>query len=482
MNIPLKGDLKDYSLPRILIALKREKSTGTLFITTPHFTKNIHIRDGDAVFASSSLKEDRLGRLLVREGRITEEQYNSSFDLLQKTTGKRHGAILVEHGFITPDELVWAVKYQAREIIRSLFLLEAGIYGFEEDFLPSEEVITLHIDTGNLIYEAVSRTENLAGIEDEFSAPETVLGLSEDATDIFRQTELTERDKRILSLVDGKRTIEQLMEKASMEIPETRQAIHVLTRTGLIVESTDSPHEGNNAPDDTDTSDTDTSEENLALREKVDKLYYRLKTISADELLQIDGQMSSAEIKKKYHLLAKEFHPDKAYSHNDREFRDKLTSIFGAMANAYGLLRDDAKRREYFRTLKKMPVKQESAENISLKDQLSRGIQEFRNGNYSEAAELFRWLTSQRPEEPKYWSYLSLALFRRQGRLKEAETAILKAVALDPLNSEYITNLAAIYQKAGLKIRAKTQFEKALKLDPENAAARKGLAEVRESG
>lgn len=476
MQIPLKGDLKDYSLPKILIALKREKVTGTLFITAPHLAKNIYIKDGDAIFASSSLEEDRLGRLLVREGKLTEEQYNSSFELLSKTTGKRHGTVLVERGFITPNQLVWGVKYQVREIILSLILLEAGVYEFEEGLLHSNEVITLHMDTGSLIYEAGSRTDNLAGIKEELPEPETVFVLFEDTADMFKQTELSERDKRILSHVDGKRTIRQLVEESPLDSSEAQKALYALWRANIIVK-TEKPL---SKEDDVLIEDAteNMSEEEVALKEKIDRLYDKVKTISAAELLQIDEQMTSSDVKKKYHLLAKEFHPDRAYNLKSKEFRDKLTFIFGAMANAYGLLRDDAKRRQYFSTLKKLPLRQENAGSLPLKDQMNRGIQELKNGNYTEAADIFKWLSSQGPEEPNYWGYLSLALSRAQGRLKEAETAILKALALDPLNSEYVTNLASIYQKAGLKARAKAQFEKALKLDTENTAAKKGLAEV----
>lgn len=480
MNIPLKGDLKYHSLPKILIALKREKTTGTLSITAPHFAKNIYLKGGDAIFASSSLEEDRLGRLLVREGKITEEQYNRSSELLLKTTGKRHGAVLVEHGFITPEDLIWGVKYQVREIICSLFLMESGVYEFEEGFLCSKEVITLNLNTGSLIYEAVSRIDNLSGIKYELPGPETVFSLCQNSADMFRHTELSERDKRVLSLVDGKRTLKQVLEDASMDFTETRKALHVLWRTNLIVEiERSSDKEGGGLADE---ALRQASEEEIALKEKVDKFYDKLNTISADELLQVDEQMGADEVKKRYHMLAKEFHPDRAFNMKDKALRDKLTFIFGAMASAYGLLRDDIKRKEYFSSLKKMPLREENAGNSQIKEQLTRGIQEFKKGNYSGAAELFMWLTRQIPEDPKCWSYLSLALLRSQGRLKEAETAILKAIALEPLNSEYITNLAAIYQKAGLGKRARAQFEKALKLDPANVEAKKGLTEDEQAG
>src|SRR5512139_733633 len=122
MSIPFRGNLRDYSLPRILIELNRSRETGTLSITTSHFTKKIYIREGNVIFASSTFEDDRLGEMLIKAGKITMGQYDKSVELL-KSTGKRQGAILVELGYITPKDLFWGVNYQVKEIIYSLFQL-----------------------------------------------------------------------------------------------------------------------------------------------------------------------------------------------------------------------------------------------------------------------------------------------------------------------------------------------------------------------
>src|SRR4030043_2444235 len=151
---PLTGNLKDFSLPKVLAYLNRNRKTGTLIIKTPVFTKKAYLLKGDAIFASSTYEDDRLGEMLLKAGKITMEQYDTAVQILKKTN-KRLGAILVELGYLMPKDLFWGVKYQVKEIIYSLFLLENAGYEFIEGAIPSNEDITLKMSIGNLIYEGV---------------------------------------------------------------------------------------------------------------------------------------------------------------------------------------------------------------------------------------------------------------------------------------------------------------------------------------
>jgi Flp pilus assembly protein TadD len=127
------------------------------------------------------------------------------------------------------------------------------------------------------------------------------------------------------------------------------------------------------------------------------------------------------------------------------------------------------------------PAEMESPEDTQatlMKEQFERGIEEFKKGDFLSAVERFTWITKGDPRNPRAWSYLSLALSKVPERVKEAEEALLRAIHLDPSNSDHLANLGLLYLKAGLKARAKRQFEKALSLDPENMRAKRGLEQT----
>ena len=147
---PLKDSLKDYRLPDLLIGIQRSKKTGVLEIKSDSILKRVYIKNGEIIFSASNQEAERLGEVLIEEGKINQEQYDHSVELLKKT-GKRQGTILVELGYLKPQELFWAVRHQVEKIILSLFNLKEGVFHFKEGPLPSEEVITLKLSVANIL-------------------------------------------------------------------------------------------------------------------------------------------------------------------------------------------------------------------------------------------------------------------------------------------------------------------------------------------
>lgn len=477
MSIPFRGSLRDYALPRILIELNRDRETGTLSITTSHFTKKIYIREGNVIFASSTFEDDRLGEMLIKAGKITMGQYDKSVELL-KSTGKRQGAILVELGYITPKDLFWGVKYQVKEIIYSLFQLDEGEYEFVEN-IPPDEVITLKISTNNLIYEGVNKINNLTRIRRDMPDAHAVFTLNEDSSGIFRGIDLTPQDARILSLVDGTRSINQVIEHSRMNSFDVMRTLYVLWSTGFITQK-EPPEHGLDGQETINVEEIllSMNEEDENLKNRVEELYEKLPRMSPAEILQADKETGPEEIKKTYQKMAKEFNPDRVLASGDTNLRNKINVIFETITRAYDSLKDDKRRMELFSTLERMPRKKEDTETVLLEEQFRRGIEEFKNGNFWGAAELFKWVTKNNAQNPKAWSYLSLALSKMPHRMKDAEDALLESIKLEPYNAEHFANLGILYLKEGLKKKADVQFEKALKLDPGNAKAKKGLEQA----
>ncbi len=50
IEIPLKGNIKDISLPKLLAHLNHTRKTGTLKIETPIFTKKVYSVKGECYF------------------------------------------------------------------------------------------------------------------------------------------------------------------------------------------------------------------------------------------------------------------------------------------------------------------------------------------------------------------------------------------------------------------------------------------------
>ena len=156
-DLPLTGNLNELYLSEILEHLQSSGATGILTLEQNNQIKLIYLKEGHTVFASSNLEADRLGEMLLKAGKLSRQQFEQSVVIL-KTTGKRHGAVLVELGFLTPKELFEGLKFQVLEILYSLFLWKEGRYRLVHGELP-RRVIPLEIDLVTLISEAIKRIE-----------------------------------------------------------------------------------------------------------------------------------------------------------------------------------------------------------------------------------------------------------------------------------------------------------------------------------
>lgn len=241
---------------------------------------------------------------------------------------------------------------------------------------------------------------------------------------------------------------------------------------GLRINITDLINEGSKRASEKVTLD----EEEKELKRKAEEFYKRLKDMSAADILQITEKSSSEEIKRNYYRLAKEYHPDRAFNSRDAKLKEMLTDIFNAIAKAYEELKDEDRRAEFFKGIVRP---READAGPDLNEQFRRGLEEFKKGNYWGAAEIFRWITRLEPRSHKAWHLLSRSLSGIPGRLKDAETAMLEAIKLDPFNADYYAGLGHIYLKAGLRKRAKRQFDKALNIDSSHEGAIKGLEQIR---
>jgi tetratricopeptide (TPR) repeat protein len=489
MEVPKKGNVREIRFASILVWLNRKRMTGVLSLSTADFTKKVYLSQGDAVFAISTYTDDRLGEVLLKAGKITVEQYDKSVELL-KTTKKRQGMILVELGYLTPKELFWGVKYQVREIIYSMFRIEEGDYEFIEGNLPSDEVITLKMSMSSLIYDGVKRIDSWTKIRNEIPDMDSVLKLSNDPLSLFQNIEFEQEDKKILSLINGKQTINEVVENSWISSFEALKIIYVFWSLDII-ELTSSittdlpPETGREEESNYETISLDDvlkplSVEDEALEKKIESLYPRLEHVSLAELLEISDASDDEFVKKQYYRLSKVFHPDNYLAFDNPGLKQKLAAIFEAINNAYFRLKNKQERAEYFRNLGKKTEKPLSDEANMAEDQFKKGLGEFKKGNVWKAVEHFKVATDMMPQKASYWDYLAVAYSRLPHQLRHAENAMLTAIKLEPFNAEYYANLGLIYMKAGLKKRAYGNFKQALLIDSENKKAQKGLQQTKE--
>src|SRR5215216_2356937 len=98
----LVGNLRDFGLSDFLYLVDRGYKTGMLVLQRPGDEARLFFQNGKLVYAMQNVTEERLGDLLLRAGKITQEQRD--YALYQQRTissNKPVGLIMVELGYIT---------------------------------------------------------------------------------------------------------------------------------------------------------------------------------------------------------------------------------------------------------------------------------------------------------------------------------------------------------------------------------------------
>jgi tetratricopeptide (TPR) repeat protein len=503
---PITGEIKGLAVPWLFQGLHAGKKTGTVIFARDTTAKKVFISQGDLIFASSNLKEDRLGELLLRTGAITKEQFDASSELVMKT-GKKQGRVLVELGFLDPKGLVVGVKSQVRQIIDNLLAWQDGYYIFDEGPLPDSDIIPLQMSIGNLIIEGLRGTQ-----WDEALAPfNTIIRPVSDPSLLFQSADLDQDQRKVLSLVDGKTSIEEICCVSGIGDPIMLKALYVLlalrmVETGGIkneadrefvcrmvaehipirttakaitiefetaadpvtpqvqasakaiaaqVPTTAAPVLPQARPDDIPlesladmvaAANTKPEMEESALqltKEDIQDAYDGLAIQNFYEVLGVDHTTAAPGIKNAYFNLTKRYHPDQAFRPALREMKEKLDALKNAFDEAYETLIDKTKRERYNLDLASGVKKRVAVEGA----QTARPARKTAIEYFGEGMKLFN--------EGDYWT---------------AEESFQEAVGLDPRNAQFIFYRGLALSRVPRRGReAEEFFVRAVELAPANS-------------
>lgn len=237
---PIKGSFRLYGISDILLGIQKTSKTGILNIRYNAIHKKIYFKNGLMVYAASNQDEDRLAYVLLKKRRISKKQYDETLATKQRT-GELEGTILVRSGFIKALELKPAVELQAKRIIESILIVREGEFEFIEGSLPSDDVITLKLSVANLLYRLVKRNADVQLVQDRLL--DSIVHVSPTPLDLFQNIAFPHPDREIFSLVNGERSIKDIIRYAADKTGDPLKSIYALLEARIItIQGTDEQH------------------------------------------------------------------------------------------------------------------------------------------------------------------------------------------------------------------------------------------------
>jgi tetratricopeptide (TPR) repeat protein len=194
----------------------------------------VYFENGPVIHASVLNRQDRLGELLVRNNVITRRHLSQAMEMQGYQKGARLGELLVRNGSLTQEELQRYIQLQIEEAVYHLFTWTQGSFHFDPDQRPDEQGINLvSISAESLLMEGARRVDEWGLIEKKIPSLDAVFQI-EKRPENSKDVELTAEQKKILPLIDGLRSVDELAHESGMVEFETCKALYGLLQAGFI--------------------------------------------------------------------------------------------------------------------------------------------------------------------------------------------------------------------------------------------------------
>jgi hypothetical protein len=227
----IQGELTTMTLEELLQWAAAARRTGTLEIKRGNISKRIMFRDGQVIACSSDDPTSLLGQFLLARGRITKETLRDGL-ARQEATGENLGRILVDMGALTEEEVTRFVEAKIEDTVYGMFDWQHGQFRFMDRVEPGRRMIDVEMSVEHILLKGAKRYDEASRIREVFHDPGIVL----ERTDAELPDKIAEKPMilRLLELVDGERTLAELLLHAHASEFLVTKFLYQLHKGGLV--------------------------------------------------------------------------------------------------------------------------------------------------------------------------------------------------------------------------------------------------------
>jgi hypothetical protein len=226
---PISGNIDPRAFPFLLTDLHRHGATGSLKVEGPTYQKALYFRSGRILFGSSNDPRDQLGAILIENGKITPEQLEEVNTKVGP--GRPLAKVLSESGLVSQQELSEAAQIKVERILWDIITYASGSFEFEDGVLP-KGAVDLKLSTERLILAAVRRVTDQEFIERHLGSTDVVLRPTSELA--ARLHEVQADAGGIAEQIDGTRTLKDAAAASRLDPFEAAKVACGLLILGLV--------------------------------------------------------------------------------------------------------------------------------------------------------------------------------------------------------------------------------------------------------
>ena len=207
------------------------RRTGTLEIEHARVVRRIHFVNGTIRWCGSDYAPTLLGQYLLSRGRISEPELRTAL-AQQQGSGRNLGAILIDAGKLTQEELERFLAEKVEESIYGIFDWTEGTFRFEPGTEPPPNSIETNLSVEHVLLHGATRQDEMRHVREVIPDDEAVLERTGGALpDAVAASAIL---GRILALVDGRRSVREVVLHARASEFFVERLLARLVRGGIL--------------------------------------------------------------------------------------------------------------------------------------------------------------------------------------------------------------------------------------------------------
>ena len=314
------GDLAEIDLPVLMGRIFRDGTSGRLRIWREPVEKDVYFEAGLPVMAASNQVADRMLAMLVRD-RVVSASQREEVEKIVDATGRKVGGVLMDMGVLRSDELLPAVRRHYESIILSLFGWTAGRWQIEPGMVAGPERTRLLRHPAALVREGLARGYPAEKIAAHVGSGKNLFALdtSGSSADVVAQMLADPAEARVPLLFDGVRSLDEVARASGLPDATVWQIAFALSCFGALRPA----RSGGSANDGLRVGVRDLR----IARERVAARYALAQEGDYFQVLGVDRQADTTEIRRAYQRLLRECSPEILGPELAHELRQAIDTI-----------------------------------------------------------------------------------------------------------------------------------------------------------
>jgi curved DNA-binding protein CbpA len=472
-----RGFLAETPLPQVLRRIFLEGLKGTLTLVRGDETRHLFFEKGELRTATSSREGQRIGAFLKRRGWITDQDLSWALETVAKQGRARLGKILLEKGLVSRQVLDAEMRRLVEEIVFSTFEWGDGEYRFQSSTGVLDPDVALTLSTAVVIVEGIRRLPESEMFRERLGDGKLVPVLSSDPMSRYQYLPLSPQEAYILSRIDGRVDLDSLLKIGGTSRAATAKIAYALLSCGIVEwrKEGSAPQAASGIEALNVEVTAQTAERTPGHAELVRNTYRRIDWLSNYELLGVRPEAPIEEIHQAYFERSRLFHPDLRHREDLAHCEKELTTVFERLKAAHEALSDVASRAAYDVTLAAPPVAASTIPEGISSPQARKHLasQNYRRAkslieqkDYHPAVEMLREAIRFVPDHAEYRFTLAQVELKNSMWVAKGLENLKEAARLEPRRAQYVREAAVALHEHGRHEEAEPFARRAMDLDP----------------